>query len=241
MAMQAGGSGAMESMAAPASAPMPAPVAEVAQAEIGSSGAAVTYRVAHAVAVPSDGAPHRTTVTTLDFDAQLDYITIPKLAEEAYLRAKVRNTSRFIMLPGTASIFHGADFVGTSSLETIVPGEEFELQLGVDSRVKVERELIERSTGKTFIGNTRRLVYGYRITLSNLLEAPARVTVFDQLPLSRHEDIKVKLQEATPPPVEQTDLGRFKWELTLEPQQEQLIEFAFLVEHPRNQPITGIS
>ena len=64
------------------------PMAKAAEATVESSGASVTYRVARPVAVPSDGSPHKTTVTTLDLDAQLDYVTVPKLAEEAYLRAK---------------------------------------------------------------------------------------------------------------------------------------------------------
>ncbi|HYP41443.1 MAG TPA: mucoidy inhibitor MuiA family protein [Chloroflexia bacterium] len=219
-----------------------APVAEVAHAEIESTGAAVTYRVARPVAVPGDGSPHKTTVTALDLDAQLDYVTAPKIAAEAYLRAKVRNTSRFILLPGQASIFHAADFVGKTMLELVAPNEEFELQLGVDDRVKVERELTERATAKAaLLGNTKRTLFAYEITLTSHLAAPARILLSDQLPVPRHEEIKVKLQSASPAPTEQTGLNILKWELELQPQHKQKITFAFTVEHPRDMVLTGLN
>lgn len=76
------------------------------------------------------GSSHKTTVTALDLAAQLDHATAPKLAQEAYLRAKIKNTSPFILLPGRANIFRRADFVGATDLETIAPNEEFEAHLG---------------------------------------------------------------------------------------------------------------
>lgn len=217
------------------------PDVEIAQAEIESTGASVTYRVSRPVAVPSDGAPHKTTVTTMDLDAQLDYVTVPKLAQEAYLRAKVINSSRFIFLPGPAGIFHGADFIGTTSLETVVPNGELEVQLGVDDRIKVERDLTERQMGKAFIGNTKRTTFGYKITLTSRLDLPTRITVFDQLPVSRNEEIKVKLQDLSPNPTDQSDLNILKWELQLAPQQKQEITFDFVVEQPRYLQVAGIT
>jgi uncharacterized protein (TIGR02231 family) len=218
-----------------------APMAQVVEAQIESGGAAVTYRVARPVAVPSDGSPHRTTVTTLDLGARLDYITAPKIAAEAYLRAKIKNTSAFVLLPGWANIFHDADFVGRTHLATIAPNEEFDAQLGVDDRIKVERELSGRTVDKTLIGNTRRTHFAYTITLTNLLAIPARVAVLDQLPVSRHESIKVKLHDATPRPAEQSELNILKWELELKPQEKRVLSFAFSVEHPREMQVVGIS
>jgi uncharacterized protein (TIGR02231 family) len=229
----------MDAMMAPAQA-APPPPAEVATATIDSTGASVTFRVARPTAIPSDGSPHKTMVTNLDLQAALDYVTVPKIAEEAYLRAKITNTTESILLPGPANIFHEDEFVGTTSLETVVPTEEFEVQLGVDDRVKVERKLAQRDTSKALIGNTRRTLYGYKITITNLLTRPARVTAYDQLPVSRNEQIKSKLLEVAPPPAEQSDLNILKWELNLAPQKKQEIAFTFQVEQPRDVKVTGI-
>jgi uncharacterized protein (TIGR02231 family) len=219
----------------------PPPPAEVATATVESSGTAVTFRVARPVGIPSDGSPHKTMITTLDLGANLDYVTVPKVAEEAYLRAKVTNTSASILLPGPANIFHTEEFVGTTQLELVAPNEEFEVQLGVDDRLKVERKLSERSTGKTFIGNTRKSLFGYTVTLTNNLPRPAKVTIEDQFPVSRHEQIKSVLQSVTPPPTEQTDMNILKWELEIAAGKKQEISFSFQVEQPRDLQITGIA
>ena len=59
-------------MAAP---PTPPPPVEIAVAEVESAGAAVTFRVARPVAVPSDGSPHKTTVTSADRGSARHLIT----------------------------------------------------------------------------------------------------------------------------------------------------------------------
>jgi uncharacterized protein (TIGR02231 family) len=215
--------------------------AEIAQAQVERRGAAVSYRIVRPTSVPSDGTPHRTTVTTLNLSAQLDHITAPKIAAEAYLRATITNTSSFVLLPGKANIFHGDEFVGRTYLDNIAPNEEFEAQLGIDDRVKVEHKLINRSVDKSFIGSTRRTQMNYSITITNLLETNARVRVMDQIPVSRHESLKVKLLDATPKPTEQSDLNVLTWELTLKPQEKREIQFGFVVEQPRDQTVTGLS
>jgi uncharacterized protein (TIGR02231 family) len=222
-------------MAAPA-----APMSEVAAtAEQGVT--AVTWRLPRAVAVPSDGSPHKATITTLSLGAALDHLCAPKLAEEAYLRATVTNTSPHTLLPGRVSVFHGPDFVGTSALEAVAPGEEFELQLGVDDRVTVERELTKRETSKNLLGNVRRTAVTYTITVENHLPVAARIAVLDQFPVSRHERIHVQDKAAVPEPAERTDLDVVTWKLELAPGAKQELTLSFQLEHPRDLRITGFS
>jgi hypothetical protein len=111
----------------------------------------------------------------------------------------------------------------------------------VDDRLTVERKLTEQTTAKALVGNTKRTLYAYRITLTSHLAVPARVTVYDQVPLSRHEEIKAKLQDANPRPSEQTGLNVLQWDLVLEPQGKREIQFSFLLENPRQMRLVGIS
>jgi len=230
------GSFFMEAEAAAA----PAQAFQQAQMQVEARGAALTYRVIEPIAVPSDGSPHKTTVTALSLGVELDYLTVPRLAQEAYLRATIANTSEFTLLPGEVSIFHGTEFVGKTQIETVAPTEEFEVQLGVDERVRVERELVKREVSKKVIGSTRRILFSYRITLNNLRTAPTKLTVSDQIPLAKHESIKVKLENAAPPATKQSDLNILDWELELTPGEKREIAFSFSVEHPRDMEIGGL-
>ena len=209
-------------------------------AEPGESGAGVVYRVQRPLAVPADGGPHTTMVARFELDAALDHLAIPVLAAEAYVRATVTNTSPLLLLPGPARVFHDTQFVGETVLETVAAGAEFELQLGVDDQIKVERELRRRSTTKAVIGGTRTIDVAYEITVENHRPDKARVSVHDHIPVSTDGDIKVRLRETSPNPAEHDDLGELTWVLSLDSGQASTIRHRFTVEHPAQVTIAGL-
>jgi uncharacterized protein (TIGR02231 family) len=206
----------------------------------GEAWAGVAYRVQRPLAVPANGGPQKTSIARFDLDATLDHLTVPVLAPEAYLRATATNTSSLLLLPGPARVFHGTQFTGETTLDTVAAGEEIELQLGVDDQVRVERELKRRSTGKAVIGGTRTIDIGYEITVENHRRGPARVTVKDRVPVSADGDIKVRLREASPAPAEQSDLGELTWKLKLDGGQAASVRYRFTVEHPAQVVVTGL-
>ncbi len=202
--------------------------------------AGVEYRVQRPLAVPADGGPQKTSIARFDLDAALDHLTVPVLAPEAYLRAIATNTSSLLLLPGPARVFHGTQFTGETTLETVAAGEELELQLGVDDQIRVERQLRRRSTGKAVIGGTRTIDIGYEITVENHRQGRTRVSVKDHIPVSADGDIKVRLREASPAPAGQTDLGELTWELPLDAGKAATIRYRFTVEHPAQVTVTGL-
>jgi len=219
----------------------PAPVEmEAVTATVESSGASVTFRLPQAATIPADGEPHKVTVAVARLDPKLDYISVPKLAEFAYRRAKVKNVSDLMLLPGRAALFVEGDFIGSAPLKLIAPGEEFDLYLGVDDRVYVRRELKAREVDKKFLQDKRKVQYGYAIELRNLRPDTIALEIHDQLPVSRHESIKVKLESSDPKPAEQSELSELTWKLTLEPNAKQIVRFDFSVEHPRDIQVAGL-
>jgi uncharacterized protein (TIGR02231 family) len=216
------------------------PEAAPLTAEPGEAAAGQTYRVQRPLAVPADGSPHKTTIFRFTLDAALDHLAIPVLAPEAYLRATVTNTSSLLLLPGPARVFHDGRFTGETALETVAAGEEFELQLGVDDQVRVERKLRRRITSKAVIGGTRTIDVGYEITVENHRQDRARVSVHDHIPVSTDGDIKVRLREASPDPAKRDDLGELTWELSLEAGQAAAIRYRFTVEHPAQVTVAGL-
>jgi uncharacterized protein (TIGR02231 family) len=223
--------------------PGPAPLAFAPQAitaEVADTGAALVYEVQRPLEVPSDGAPHKTAIDSFELDAALDYLVVPIVATEAYLRATVTNSSQLLMLPGPAQVFHGGEYVGSTVLDTVAPGGELEVQLGVDERLRVERELKRRSASKAILGAVRTVDLAYEIEIENHRPAPALVEVHDHIPLSRDADVKVKVREVTPKPAEQDDLGEMRWELEIGPGEKATIRLGFAVEHPSGAHLYGL-
>ncbi|MFB9236086.1 mucoidy inhibitor MuiA family protein [Plantactinospora siamensis] len=219
--------------------PEPAREFKQAVATVEQGVAAATYRPARAVAVPGDGSSHRATVAVFDLPARLDHVTAPVREPAAYLRATVRNTSAHTLLPGPAAVFHGADLVTGTPLRIWAPGEELELALGLDDRIRVERELVRREAGRATLGAARRREVEYRVTVANHTPRPAEVVVLDQLPVSRDDGIAVRETRLEPPPVERTDLGELTWRLRLDPGRSAELTMAFRVDTAKGVELVG--
>jgi uncharacterized protein (TIGR02231 family) len=235
-------------MPAPAYAPMAAVAGGAAPDEeklaeifatVEQGPVAATYTPARPVAVPADGGAHRAAVAVVELTAARDYVTAPVRADTVHLRATVVNTSAHTFPRGPAAVFHEGEFVGTTDLSTWAPGEETELALGVDGRIRVERKLVRRTATKAVLGATRRRDAEYRITVANHTGQPARLTILDQLPVSRDEGIVVKETRLDPVPGERTELGVLTWEFTLEPGETRQISLGLRVELARGVELVG--
>lgn len=219
-----------------------APVrAEIDTAKVERSGAAVLFRIGHSVDIPSDNTPHKTTIARDGLPCKFDYVSAPVLEQEAHLRARVTNASSRILLKGEANIFMEGEYVGSSPLKQTAPGETFDAFLGIDDRIKIKHELIERGVEKgNILRDLRRTTYAYRITVHNYAEHTRNVVIRDHLPVSRHERVKVRVQNISPQPDERTKLELLTWNFSLPADGERKIAYRFIVDQPQDMDIIGL-
>ncbi|WP_375512119.1 mucoidy inhibitor MuiA family protein [uncultured Nostoc sp.] len=214
--------------------------AETVTAEVSKEGSVVAFKLNAGGNIPSDGAPHKTTIFNDDYPCSFDYVAMPRLVSFAYLQANVKNTANgATLLPGKANIFRDNVFVGTTQLENIAPGQEFKLNLGIDEGLKIERDLVERLVDKRLISNQRRITYSYRLIITNLLDKEVNLKVTEQLPVSRNEQIKVRLSRSNPQ-IQLGEMGILEWQLTFPPQERREIYYQFNVEHPPELTVVGL-
>ncbi|MBX7251997.1 MAG: mucoidy inhibitor MuiA family protein [Candidatus Promineofilum sp.] len=226
-------------MAIMAMAP-PVMEAEVVVAEVEESGTAVSFTVSGSIDIPGDGTPHKTTLARHELPPQLDFLAVPRHTDAVYRRAKLTNSTGAPLLPGPVNLYVGDEYIGQNRLEYTPGGAEVELVLGVEERITVKRELVRRDVDKRLLRDVRQVAYGYEIKLENLLPTPARVTVQDQYPVSRHEQIKVRLDRITPEPLEQSDLHILKWQIDLAAAEKKTIRYEYQVEYPRALHVVGL-
>ncbi len=214
--------------------------AQVATAEVSKPGAIITFGVSHASNIPSDGATHKTTIFNEDYPCRVEYIAIPRLVNLAYLQTTIANPLTGVtLLPGKANIFRDNTFIGTTELENIVAGQEFKLNLGIDEGLKIERHLVERQVDQELISNLRRTTYAYQLVITNLRECSAELTLIEQLPVTRNEQIKVRLTLSNPQ-VQMGEMGILEWPLTLQPLSKHELYYQFTVEHPPELTVFGL-
>ena len=62
----------------------------------------------------------------------------------------------------------------------------------------------------------------------------------DQLPVSRDEQIKVKLEYAEPRLTEQTHLNQIEWQLTVAAGAKPVLSYEYSVEYLRSMDVVGL-
>lgn len=221
----------------------PAPMmveAQHVEAQIESEGATVEFALPHRLSVPGDGQSHRVSIATREFPAKFDFLAIPRRVELAYLRTTATNNSSISLLEGAVSIFRDGVFVGKATLPNTAPNGEFKLFLGPDEQVRAKRELVVRETDKNFLGSQKRVHFAYAIEVQNLKPRVVTLSVQDQIPVSRSENIKVRLRSSQPE-TGASELGLLEWQLALQPNEKKTIRFDFGVEAPRETTILGLN
>ena len=139
-------------------------------------------------------------------------------------------------------MFVGPDFVGIGRMETVAPTEVVKLFLGTDDAIRVKREELKDRRGKSgFFNRRQQQVSGYKITVENFKDKPQRIVVFDQLPVSGNDDIKVTRADSSTKPTE-TDAGTGKltWDMVLKPHEKREIILEFTVDWPQDRPVSGM-
>jgi uncharacterized protein (TIGR02231 family) len=212
-----------------------------ATAAIEAGATSASFKISVASSIPSDNSPQKVPVTSASLKAVPEYLTVPKRQAAAFLTSKVVNTSEFPLLAGAMNVFLDGTFVATSSLRTVMPGEKFELALGVDDGIAIKHKRVLKFTEDTGLTNSgKRLTYEYLITVQNNKRTTERVVVRDQVPLSRNEKIVVKLVSPDAKEVKPTDEGTLQWTLDLKPGEKRELTVKFTVEYANDVNVSGL-
>ncbi len=212
---------------------------------IESGATSVVFDIDGSSTIKSDNEPHLVTITIQEFPAGFRYSTIPKHSQYAYLKTKVKNDSDYPFLPGDTNVFLDNNFVANSFLKAVAPTEEFWTFLGVDEGIKVEYKFVKKfdETGGLFVEKNKK-IFEYLIKITNNKKTQEEIVVWDQLPISQNEKVKVKLIE----PAYKEDTKDLKinehkyieWFFEPKPGEEILIPFKYSVEYPIGTQIEGL-
>ena len=234
--------GAMEEQEAPAVANA---VYQYAEAE--EKGVSVIYKISRKATIKADGSEYKLPVSGQTLKAEFNYSAYPRLSTFAYLTSSVINGEDQQLLGGRVNVFSEGDFVGTSSIENVGPGEKFDLSLGVDENVKVKREQLQKKVDQTIIGNipglTKRIDFKYKLTVENYKSKKINVKLYEAMPVSEDDRIKVKINNLSLEPKEKDwkdKKGIYLWEFELEPKAKKEITYSYTIEHPRDMQVEGL-
>jgi uncharacterized protein (TIGR02231 family) len=214
------------------------------------------FHIPRNTSIPSDGAPHKVTITTLTFDVELSYSTVPKLDTNAYLKVKTMNTSNYPFLPGDMNVFVDNNFVSQGTVPACNPNEEFSNYLGGDPSVRIQYATPKKFTESIgLLKSNSKVSVERKTTVKNTKPTEVTITIEDQVPYS--DDEKVKVNITNPKITQPADKGKevvlknvkisdtivastvklnksqnIEWTLTIPPTTEVIIDLNYNVSWP---------
>jgi uncharacterized protein (TIGR02231 family) len=212
------------------------------QTEIKEENTSFSFVLPNKVDINSDGQPHHFSIAHADAEAKFAWFTVPKLVQNAFLKASMKNPFTFPLLVGPMSVFFDQKLVGTASVnETILPEGEMGISLGIDEGVKIERKLQKKLTDYAgLLSKETKVHYEYTIEITNGKSKEINLDLNDQFPMSRNEKIKVEIEAPKGSEAEVSDQGIIKWKLKLAPGAKRSIPVKFTVSYPKDLSISGL-
>jgi uncharacterized protein (TIGR02231 family) len=203
-------------------------------------GTAETYKIERITDILSDNKAAKVTITQENFPSTFRHTCVPKYSPFVYLKTKAVNKSDFTFLPGPTAIFLDGAFVANADIDLVPSGQEFWTFLGVDPSVSVERKVLSRRTETTgiFGKKTVRTVYDQIFKLKNSKSTDVDLVIWDQIPISNHEDIKVVLEEPKyekeSESLKMNEQRQLEWHQPLKAGEKRELPFRFAVERPED-------
>ena len=140
-----------------------------------SQGLSVQFRLPRPETIESRERPSTVLIGQQTLDVSPEHVVVPALDTTVWVRGRTKNTTPWVMLPGTAAVYFGTDFIGQSDVaKAIMPDQEFELHLGADPGVTAERvQTQDLHEEPSFLSQKQAQVSAWRVRLENHGSHPA--------------------------------------------------------------------
>ncbi|KAF4871812.1 hypothetical protein CGCSCA1_v009208 [Colletotrichum siamense] len=168
------------------------------ESTIEETGLTTTYNLPGTKTLPPRPTASKQRVARLNFSGVIfNHTVVPKYKPVAFLKAKLRNSSRLSLLKGDAGLTLDGTFMGRTTLPRCSAGDSFTLGLGVDPAIVVSYPVASVRRATTgFFSKENSSVYTRSITVANTRAAagkPVSLLVMDQVPVSEDERLKVDI------------------------------------------------
>jgi uncharacterized protein (TIGR02231 family) len=220
--------------------PAPAPAREQ-EAAADTGGFQALFRIPGRISIATNEGAKSFRVATATIAPDLIVRATPVLDETAYLEAAFKQADEAPLLPGRIALYRDGVFVGRGEMALTPKDEMVHLGFGADDKVKVARAIVRKQESQTgIISSTKVDEREFKITLRNGHDAPVRVTIEDQIPVSETEDVKVELLPVTTPPSERDVKDRrgvLAWSFDAAPGESREIKLGWRVRWPADKMV----
>lgn len=193
----------------------------------------VDFEIQMPYSIKSDNKSYAVDISSNQLPAEYQYYSVPKINKSAFLLANISDWEKYNLLEGVANIFFEETFVGKSLLDVRFAKDTLQISLGIDKNIQVEREKITDFKSKNFFGSKKEELRNWKISIKNNKNQAINMLVFDQVPVSTNEEIKVDLMTISNA-IQNSETGELKWFFKLNPKETKTFELKYVVKYSKN-------
>jgi uncharacterized protein (TIGR02231 family) len=218
--------------------PMEMPSIEKPTAEVGGSMAAgvVTFKLPSKLTIKQGSFRNNIYLLELELPGKAEFFYNTDNAKLIIQNVIKNGDMQF--LPGQAKIYVGDDYIGETSMNAVLPGEEFTLGTREAHDLKIEKKLVDRSTDKGGLAKGKVVkYYSYEITVEILSDVARKneLALMDKMPYSDSELVKVTGPTGLQYQPDETKLGVMKFRLKLADAEKKVkIAYKYEVSHDKD-------
>jgi uncharacterized protein (TIGR02231 family) len=212
-------------------APSQIPVATVSDSQMN-----VLYELKFNQTIVSQEKEQYVILDKKDVDATYKYHTVPKLNNQVFLMAFVKDWQNLNLISGEGNIYFEDNYIGKTNITSNYVKEEFPISLGVDERIIVKRIKLEDKTSQKTLNSNKWETESYQITVRNNTKENIELEILDQLPLSENSKITVKSLE-TGNGILDDKTGSILWNRNISSGASDKINFSYEVKYPKEMQI----
>lgn len=163
---------------------------------------------------------------------------IPEFEQSAYLLASFKFTEDTPIHEGEMQYYRDGTFIGSNYISPFLPGEEIDLEFGIDERIRIEQQFdAEESKEGGLFSRTNIEESRVRYQVTSFHPKPIDMEVIARIPVSRNSAIEVKMaDDATPPDEKDLDgkSGVMMWRFEIAPQKMKVLNNYYKITYPKD-------
>lgn len=184
--------------------------------------------------IKDDGKNNEVAIRQIELDASYKYKAVPKISDKVYLMAYVDEWEDKNLLKGNMNLYFEGAYIGKSLLDPNQLKDSISISLGVDSNIKVERTRDEYFTKKKLMSSKKYTKLGYTINIKSTKSAAIDIEIWDQIPVSIQDDIKVNQKEISPSFILDEKTGIGNWTFKLGAKEQKELKLSYELKYPEH-------
>ncbi len=206
----------------------PKPAVKEQTAQVSDAVGVQSFKLPGKVSIPSDEDAHPVTLAMVKLPSKKRLFWSSAKPDLVVAQDALTNGD-IVLLAGKVKTYFKDEFIGETSIPLVAPNEEFKIGARASFDVKVTKKLVDRSKEKKLVKSKYVQSYNYAIDIKNLGKVEGELKVYDRIPHSNSEKIKVIPDFPDLAPNKQ-QLGILKWKIELKGVDTKKITYNYNVE-----------